>query len=97
MATGIIMEFEGFPEDMYEAVRDKINWPEEWPDGISLQIAGPSQAGMRIVEIWESRDQYDRWMNETIYPAVEEVAPGALASGPPPRISEFSVSRQESR
>ncbi len=91
------MEFDGFQEETYEAVREKINWPQDWPDGINVHIAGPSESGMRIVEIWESREQYDRWMDGTIFPAVQEVAGDVMASAPAPRITEFSVSRQESR
>jgi len=29
---------------------------------------------MRIVEVWDSRDQHDRWMEGTIQPAVQKVA-----------------------
>ena len=53
---------------------------------------------MRIVEIWDTRAQHDDWMAETIQPALEEiVGKDALASGPPPRITEFEVRRQDSR
>jgi hypothetical protein len=97
MPVGIIMEFDGFSEEQYEVVRERINWPENWADGIKLHIAGPSESGMRIVEVWDSRAEYDRWMDETIYPVVQEIAGDFVASGPPPRITEFSVSREESR
>ena len=29
---------------------------------------------MRLVEIWDSRENYDRWMDETIQPAIQKVA-----------------------
>ena len=98
MAVGIIMEFEGFSPDTYEAVREKINWPQDWPEGVSFHVAGPSGDGMRLVEIWESREQYDRWMQDTIQPALREVmGEEALASSSPPRVTEFEVRRQDSR
>lgn len=50
MAVGIIMEFDGFPEEMYEAVRAKINWPHELPDGFILHLGGPTESGLRVVE-----------------------------------------------
>lgn len=95
MSVGIIMEFDGFSVDTYEAVRDRINWPESWPEGISLHVAGPTSDGMRLVEIWESRQQYDDWMQNTIQPALENVVGDALASAPPPRITEFELLRHE--
>lgn len=96
MAIGMIMEFDGLTPDMYEAVGEKINWPEDWPDGIHQHIAGPSDSGMRIVEVWDSREQYDRWMAETIQPALQELFGEQLASNPEPRFTEFEVRRQDS-
>jgi hypothetical protein len=56
---------------------------------------------MRLVEIWDSRENYDRWMDETIQPAIQKVAgaPGheAAAAAPPPRFTEFAVHAQETR
>lgn len=98
MAVGIIMEFDSFTPDTYEAVRTKIDWPAKMPEGVSSHVAGPTGDGMRIVEIWNSRSQYDQWMAETIQPALEQiVGKDALSSGPPPRITEFEVRRQDSR
>jgi hypothetical protein len=91
------MEFDGFQEDMYEAVRDKIDWPQKWPEGIDLHVAGPSESGMRLVEVWNSRAEYDQWMSETIDPVLQELFGDAMATAPPPRITEFTVNRQESR
>ena len=98
MAIGIIMEFDGMGEDVYEGVREKINWPDNWADGIQHHLAGPVEGGMRIVEVRDSREQYDRWMAETIQPALREVV-GAetLESAPPPRVTEFDLRRSESR
>jgi hypothetical protein len=39
---GIIMEFEGFAPENYEAVRERIDWPANRPEGISLHVAGPT-------------------------------------------------------
>lgn len=34
---------------------------------------------MRLVEVWGWREQYDRWMEETIQPAIQEVAADVAA------------------
>ena len=96
MAIGMIMEFDEFTPDMYEAVRDKINWPDDTPDGVHEHIAGPSERGMRIVEVWDSREEFDRWMTGTVQPALQELYGDDLASKPQPRFTEFEVRRQES-
>jgi hypothetical protein len=98
MAIGIIMEFDGFKPENYDAVSQRINWPKNWPDGLTFHVAGPTNGGMRLVEIWDSRDQFDRWMAETIQPAIQEVTgEHGRAAGPPPRFTEFAVHRQEAR
>ena len=98
MSIGIIMEFDGFKPENYDAVSQRINWPENWPDGLTFHVAGPTNGGMRLVEIWDSRDQFDRWMAETIQPAIQEVtAEHRRAAGPPPRFTEFAIHRQEAR
>jgi hypothetical protein len=52
---------------------------------------------MRIVEVWDSRGQFDRWMAETIQPAIQEVAAIHGKTAAPPRFTEFAVHRQETR
>src|SRR5439155_445423 len=32
------------------------------PDGLTFHVAGPSGDGMNLVEIWDSREQRERWM-----------------------------------
>jgi hypothetical protein len=97
MAVGMIMEFAGFKPENYDAVSEQINWPQNWPDGLTFHVAGPAGDGMRIVEIWDSRGQFDRWMAETIQPAIKEVAAIHGKTAAPPRFTEFAVHRQETR
>lgn len=97
MAIGIIMEFDGFKTENYDAVSQRINWPENWPGGLTFHVAGSSANGMRLVEIWDSRQQHERWMQDTVQPAIGEVAGQVAAASPPPRITEFEVHRQEAR
>jgi hypothetical protein len=97
VAVGIIMEFEGFKPENYDAVARQINWPQNWPEGLTFHVAGSSGDGMRIVEIWDSREQHDRWMQETIQPAIQAVAGAHGRAAPPPRFTEFAVHRHEAR
>jgi hypothetical protein len=98
MAIGMIMEFDGFQPENYDAVSKEIDWPANWPDGLTFHVAGKSGDGMRLVEIWDSRDQHERWMEETILPAIQKVAAEhSRPAGPPPRFTEFEVHAQETR
>ena len=97
MATGIIMEFDGWTTDNYDAVSEEINWPDSWPEGLRFHVAGPSEQGMRLVEIWDSHEQRQRWMEGTINPALEKVAGDVISRAPPPRFTEFQVHAQYTR
>jgi hypothetical protein len=41
------------------------------PDGLILHLAGMSEKGMRVIDVWESKAQHDRFRNETLLPAME--------------------------
>ena len=97
MPVGFIMEFDGFAPENYDAVSRRVGWPANWPDGLTFHVAGPSGGGMRLVEIWDSREQRERWMEETIQPAIQEVAGDVAASAPPPRVTDFDVHALEKR
>jgi hypothetical protein len=97
LAIGIIMEFNGFTPENYDAVSEQIGWPTNWPDGLTFHVAGPAADGMRLVEIWDSREQHERWMEKTVQPGIQEAAAEAAAAAPPPRFTEFAVHAQETR
>jgi hypothetical protein len=97
LAIGYIMEFEGFQPENYDAVSREVGWPENWPAGLTFHAAGPSGGGMRLIEVWDSRDQREQWMSGTIQPAIAKVAGDVAAAAPPPRTTEFEVHMQGAR
>ena len=46
------------------------------PDGMLFHCAGFDGDTFRVFSAWESRDQFDRFRDEVILPAVQAVAPG---------------------
>ena len=71
MAIGMIMEFDGFRPENYDAVSQEIGWPENWPKGLSFHVAGETADGMRLVEIWDSREQLDAF-GEHLMPLLKD-------------------------
>ena len=69
-----------FNVDMYEAVTGKVMPGGELPDGCELHIAGPVEQGWRVITVWESREDFDRFREEKLLPAVRELTGG---EGPP--------------
>ena len=64
----------GLNADMYEAVSGKAMPGDQLPEGCDLHIAGPVEGGWRVITVWDSREAFDRFREETLRPAIQEVA-----------------------
>jgi hypothetical protein len=89
MAIGVLFEIPGGTKEQYEEMNQKMFGDEDpSPDvikGCLVHTAGPSQNGWRIFDVWETRADFDRFMNETVMPALGEQEP----AGAPPEIYEL--------
>ena len=70
----------GFTAEMYEAVSGKAMSGGQLPDGCHLHIAGPVEEGWRVITVWDSREDFERFREEKLVPAARELAGG---EGPP--------------
>ena len=84
MAVLISMEFPA-TSDQYDQVNEAIG--EEPPDGLMVHTATDMGGTMRIVDVWESADQFAAF-GEKLGPAVESVL-GAGGPGAEPDIREL--------
>ena len=83
MPVGMLMAAPGFTQDAYEQVNDKVFGTRTWNaadvPGLIMHSAGPTEGGFYVYDIWESREHFERFMNEKLAPAFEQVL-----GGPPP-------------
>ena len=71
----------------YDALHERIM--ESGPiEGFLLHAAGFTGHGFRIFEVWETREQFDRFVAEQVMPLVAEVS-GADAT--PPVITAYET------
>lgn len=87
MAVALLIEFPGVTQQQYDKVQDTLGLkgPETWPSGMILHVAGPTAKGWQVLDVWESREQFDRFVTERLARAVRE------AGMPEPRPLEFPV------
>ena len=52
---------------------------DEAPEGMILHSAGQGEQGFYVYDVWESREAFDRFMEEKLGPAMAEAM-----GGPPP-------------
>jgi len=76
MAVGMLQELQGVSADQYDQVSAKMGVDESPPEGLIFHTAGEMEGGMRIFDVWESSEALERFTNERLMPAVEEVLGG---------------------
>jgi hypothetical protein len=81
MAVVVTQDFESTLED-YEKVNEKLGSAP--PEGLILH-AGIDLGGgkMRAMDVWESVENFQSWVQEKLIPAIAEVNPDAPQAGEP--------------
>jgi hypothetical protein len=83
----------------YETVTEKMfpGGTGDPPDGLIIHTAGEGPNGFRVVDVWESREHFDRFMNDMLMPALEET--GMSMGDARPEIIEIvnMMASQEAR
>jgi hypothetical protein len=87
MAIGVIWH-PPVDKQAYEEIRDKV-WQGGQDKGMKFHAAGDDNGVWTIIEVWESRDGFERFMREDLARAFEESGGGQ--GGPPQPESVFEV------
>jgi uncharacterized glyoxalase superfamily protein PhnB len=81
MAVLVTQEFEATPEE-YDQVDQKVG--DETPEGAILHAAVDLGGGkMRAVDVWESAEHYQKFVQDKLIPAIAEVNPDAPQAAEP--------------
>lgn len=50
-----------------------LNSPADWPvDGLLAHVAGPSETGFRVIDVWESEEAFGKF-GETLIPILQQL------------------------
>jgi hypothetical protein len=74
MAVAVVMDFEG-TLDQYDQVLEKMGLSQggDMPDGGISHWVTKTDNGFRVTDLWESREQFERFAQEQIGPYAGEV------------------------
>ena len=78
MPVAVVQDWLGEETDRsttnYDAIHERLmqGGPIE---GFVLHTAGFTGHGFRIFEVWETREQYDRFIEERLMPIIREIGP----------------------
>jgi hypothetical protein len=89
MAVGMLQMLQGTTKGQYEQVNQKLfGQPtpatDQLPQGLIMHSAGPVENGWYIYDVWESREDFRRFMDGPLGDAVGEI----FGDQPPPPGSE---------
>jgi hypothetical protein len=82
MTFGMVLDVPA-PIELYDGLHAAVlRHGGDTPDGLLLHIGRATDSGFQIIEVWESREQFDRYNNEVVGPALAESA-GRQPEGEP--------------
>jgi hypothetical protein len=73
MAIALLMEFPGGTRDQYDKILQELGMEkgtEDLPRGLIFHVAGPSKNGWQVIDVWESRADFNRFFAEKLGPAI---------------------------
>jgi hypothetical protein len=93
MAVGMLLAGEGVTKETYEQLTEKMFGnhpmrPDQAPDGLIIHTAGPSEQGWYVYDVWQSKEHFQRFAEDKLGPAVQEVTGG---EGPRPEPQFFEI------
>ncbi len=78
MAIAVISEVPEGTLEMYDAVNEKLEASgRRMQEGHVFHCVGAMEGGgFRVFDVWETREGFDRFVEETLGPAIDEVTQG---------------------
>ena len=82
MAILVIAEAEGATAEQDAVMLKALDVDGSPPAGARMRMAGPTPGGWRIVSLWDSEEDFKRFRDERLVPALTETG----RAMPPPEI-----------
>jgi hypothetical protein len=73
MAVVMIMHWREVTEAQYEQTRQQVRWETDVPEGAKFHVAWFEQDGLHVIDLWDSREQFERFRAQRLGPAVQQI------------------------
>lgn len=67
------MQWAGVTAAQYDAVRKAVNWENDKPEGGLFHVAALDAQGLRVVDMWETAEQFNRFVERRLMAGVKAV------------------------
>ncbi len=88
MAVAMFMVWEGVTPEQYDRARELVDWEGDVPDGAIFHVSAFSPSGLRVTDIWESAEDFQRFVDARLMPGVRQ-----LGIEGQPEVEIYSVHR----
>ena len=88
MAVGIRQKIAGVNAEQIDRLNAEIAPDGNPPPGLVFHFSGPVDGGWQVIDVWESREQFDRFAQERIAPSLVAIG---VPAGVTPEMDEFVV------
>jgi hypothetical protein len=74
MAIGVLTEIDEGTLEQYDQVNERLQAQGDPPSGMIVHTAGAKEGGgFRIFDVWENREDFERFQEDRLGPIVSEV------------------------
>jgi len=73
MAIVMQMHWPEVSREQYESARREVKWEENTPKGAKFHTAWIAKDGFRVLDVWESAADFDRFVSDRLMPAVKRL------------------------
>jgi hypothetical protein len=90
MSYGVVHQFHGGTKEQYEASVGTVHPSDgSLPPGQIVHAAGPSDGGWTIVVVYDSKENWEQFRDETLMPAMQRGIDGGFTA--PPEETTFEI------
>jgi hypothetical protein len=93
MAVAVMNEAPGLTTAIYDAVNEIARVESDPPAGLIVHTCGEMDGGLRIFDVWETQEDYERFAAERLGPAIEEASKQSGGPSGPPRREIYALHR----
>jgi hypothetical protein len=76
MSIVIVNQMQNGNQELYDRVTSRVMPDDQLPDGCRTHIAGPAEGGWRVITVWDSEQQFNRFRDDKLIPALQEAGAG---------------------
>ena len=73
MASVMRMRWDGVTPEQYDELRPLAQWENDYPEGAIFHVAYFTDGGINVIDVWDSPQQFDHFMETRLGPAIAQV------------------------